>query len=78
MDSQELNRINELARKAKTTGLTEDEKAEQKALRSRFLMEFRRNLRSQMDKIELEYPDGRVVSLKEIRDEKYGKGEYES
>ncbi|MBO7364554.1 MAG: DUF896 domain-containing protein [Lachnospiraceae bacterium] len=74
----DLKRINELAKKSRETGLTEEELAEQRALRSAYIAEFRKNLRSQLDHIELEYPDGRVVSLKEIRDEKYGKGEHDA
>ena len=34
MDQKTIDRINELARKAKTTGLTEQEKEEQRKLRA--------------------------------------------
>ena len=43
MTKQELDRINELAHKKKDTGLTEEELAEQKVLREKFLAEFREN-----------------------------------
>ena len=46
-------RINELARKAKTEGLTVEEKAEQAALREEWLEKFRANLRAQLDNIEI-------------------------
>ena len=46
------NRINELARKAKTVGLTEEEKVEQNLLRQEFLIKFRANFKAQMDNIE--------------------------
>lgn len=45
-------RINELARKAKTEGLTDAEKAEQTALRLQWLEKFKANFRAQLDNIE--------------------------
>lgn len=46
-------RINELARKSKAEGLTEDEKAEQARLRQEFLVKFRANFRAQLENIEI-------------------------
>lgn len=46
-------RINELARKSKEEGLTEEEKLEQMALREKWLEKFRANLRAQLDNIEI-------------------------
>ena len=37
MTKEKINRINELARKAKQAGLTEEERAEQHALRQEYL-----------------------------------------
>ena len=45
-------RINELARKAKAEGLTEEEKAEQAVLRKEWLEKFKVNFRAQLDNIE--------------------------
>ena len=45
MDKIKVDRINELARLAKERELTEEEKAEQVALRKEYLAEFRRSLR---------------------------------
>ena len=42
-------RINELAKKAKTVGLTEAEKEEQTLLRQEFLIKFRANFKTQLD-----------------------------
>lgn len=50
---EQIDRINELARKAKTPeGLTDAEKAEQQTLRKRYIESFKANLRSQLENIE--------------------------
>ena len=67
MDEQLIKRINELAKKAKAEGLTEEEKTEQAKLRNEYLQEFRKNLRAGLENITLEYPDGRKVELKDLR-----------
>ena len=41
MTQEKINRINELAQKAKAEGLTEEEKAEQKALREEYIQDWR-------------------------------------
>lgn len=43
-----VQRINELAKKAKTVGLTEEEKKEQEQLRKEYLAAIRKNLVSQL------------------------------
>ncbi|MBR5768414.1 MAG: DUF896 domain-containing protein [Clostridia bacterium] len=63
MDSRRLERINELAVKGKTEGLTVEEKAEREALRFEYISELRENLRSQLDSTVIKYPDGRTVRL---------------
>ncbi|MDY6038122.1 MAG: DUF896 domain-containing protein [Eubacterium sp.] len=56
----EIKRINELARKAKTDeGLTEDEKKEQYELRRKYIDSFKNNLRSHLDMIK---PDAKKKS----------------
>ncbi len=45
-------RINELARKSKTEGLTEAEKEEQAILRKEWINKFKANFRAQLDNIE--------------------------
>lgn len=51
IDDQSIKRINELARKAKTTGLTPEEKIEQNKLRQLYIQGVRTSLRSQLDNI---------------------------
>jgi uncharacterized protein YnzC (UPF0291/DUF896 family) len=49
---EKLERINALARKAKTSGLTEAEVREQQALRQEYLEVFRREFRKQLESIQ--------------------------
>ncbi|HBN82991.1 MAG TPA: DUF896 family protein [Clostridiales bacterium] len=49
MEKTKLDRINELAKKAKTTGLTNEEKQEQQELRQEYIMGFRNSLTSTLD-----------------------------
>ena len=70
MEKQKIDRINELYRKSKAEGLTDAERKEQKLLRQEYLELVRRNLRSQLNNIDIEEKDGAVVNL----GEKYGSG----
>jgi uncharacterized protein YnzC (UPF0291/DUF896 family) len=49
MKQAKIDRINELARKSKGVGLTEEEKAEQKALRDEYRKSVVGNLTAQLD-----------------------------
>ena len=49
---EKIDRINELAHKAKSEGLTEEEKLEQGLLREEYIDSFRANLKAQLDRIE--------------------------
>ena len=69
MKQEQIERINELARKSKTTGLTPEEKEEQKKLRAEYIAYVRMNLRTQLDNINIQEKDGSIVNL----GEKYGK-----
>ncbi|MFC0214708.1 DUF896 domain-containing protein [Paenibacillus chartarius] len=52
MDAEQtVQRINELARKAKTVGLTDEEIDERNELRSRYIQAFKSNLRQQLESI---------------------------
>ena len=65
MEQTKLDRINELAKKAKTEELTPEEKAEQKKLREEYILEFRAGLRGILNNTYIEYPDGRRVKVEE-------------
>ena len=49
MEKSRVDRINELAHKVKTVGLTPEEEAERAVLRQEYLAAFRKNLRAQLD-----------------------------
>ncbi len=49
MRQAEIDRINELARKARETGLNEDEKNEQQRLRAEYVQSFKRSLVTQLE-----------------------------
>lgn len=59
-----IRRINELAKKSKTQGLNEAEKAEQAALRKAYIAAYRTNLEAQLDNTVLLRPDGTREKLK--------------
>lgn len=58
MNPQKIERINELARKKKSGGLTEAEQAEQAALRKEYLDGYRENLKAMLDSIVVQEKDG--------------------
>ena len=67
MEQAKIDRINELARKSKVEPLTDEEKAEQKALRDEYILEFRRSFGGILDNTVIQYPDGSRKSLKKER-----------
>lgn len=69
MDNVKIDRINALAHKAKSVGLTEEEKKEQAELRKEYLAAVRQNLKAQLDNIDVKEKDGSVTNL----GEKYGR-----
>lgn len=65
MEVEKIDRINALAHKAKSVGLTEEEKKERELLRKEYLASVRMNLRSQLDNIDVKQDDGTIVNLGE-------------
>ena len=68
MDQKTIDRINALARKSKTEGLTPAEKEEQIKLRAEYIAVIRMNMRAQLDNISIQEKDGSITNL----GEKYG------
>ena len=58
MDNKKLERINFLAKKSRTQGLTDEEKREQTELRNEYREAFRRSLSSQLENTYIVEPDG--------------------
>lgn len=65
MEVEKIDRINALAHKAKSVGLTEEEKKERDLLRKEYLASVRMNLRFQLDNIDVKQEDGSIVNLGE-------------
>ena len=53
MEREKIDRINVLAKKAKTEGLTDEEIAERDALRREYLDAIRKNFRQTLESIEI-------------------------
>ena len=68
MNDSKIARINELYKRSKAEGLTEAEREEQAILRQEFVASVRKNLKSQLDNIDIQNADGSVENL----GEKYG------
>jgi len=58
MTQEKINRINELSRKQKSVGLTEEEKQEQYVLRREYIESFKASLVSQLENTYIVEPDG--------------------
>lgn len=57
MEQSKIDRINELARKQKAEGLTEEEKTEQAALRREYIEGYKKSLMAQLDNMYIVEPD---------------------
>lgn len=68
MTQEKIQRINELYRKSQAEGLSEKEKKEQDLLRKEYIANVKKNLRNQLNNIDMVNDDGSVENL----GEKYG------
>lgn len=68
---ERIARINVLYHKSQKEGLTAEEKEEQDRLRKEYVASVRRNLKSQLDNIVIENPDGTRVNLGEKHEKKF-------
>ena len=63
MDNIKIDRINTLAHKQKSVGLTEEEKKEQAALRKEYLEAVKENLRASLNNVSIKEADGSITDL---------------
>ncbi len=64
MTQEKIDRINALARKAKTQGLTPEETAERDSLRREYIDSVKANLTAQLDNTVIQQPNGLRTPLK--------------
>ena len=62
---ERIARINELYHKSQAEGLSEEEKTEQARLRKEYVENIRANMKSQLDSIVIQHPDGSREKLKD-------------
>ncbi|MBE5978292.1 MAG: DUF896 domain-containing protein [Paenibacillaceae bacterium] len=63
MNQDKIDRINTLYHKSKATGLSEEEQAEQAALRKEYIEAIRGSLRGNLNNISIQEADGTVTDL---------------
>lgn len=63
MNQEKIDRINTLYHKSQAVGLTEEEKAEQAALRKEYIAAIRANLRGTLNSISIKEKDGTITDL---------------
>lgn len=66
---ERIARINELYHKSQNVGLTPEEKDEQQRLRREYVDSIKRNMKAQLDNIDIVEKDGSITNL----GEKYSK-----
>lgn len=71
---KQIDRINFLAKKAKSSGLTEDEKIEQKQLREAYLRDFRIGFRNQIENLRIFDKNGKEITSDKVKDIQRKKG----
>ncbi|WP_027408805.1 DUF896 domain-containing protein [Anoxybacteroides tepidamans] len=68
LSKQKIARINELAKKAKATGLTEEEQKEQQMLRKEYLQAFRQAVTDTLHSVKIVDPNGNDVTPKKLKE----------
>ncbi len=72
MTEEKIARINELYHKSKAEGLTLVEKDEQAMLRAEFIAAIKNNVKTQLDNVDVQRPDGTIENLGEAHNKKAG------
>ncbi|SFB89225.1 Uncharacterized protein YnzC, UPF0291/DUF896 family [Alkalibacterium subtropicum] len=74
LEKQKLDRINELVRKERNDGLTDEEKQEQKGLREEYIKAFRSGMRNHIEGMKIVDPDGNDVTPDKVKEIQRDKG----
>ena len=74
LDPKKIERINELARKKKTVGLTQAEQDEQLLLRQEYLEAFRGGMRNHIEGLKIVDEEGNDVTPEKLRQVQREKG----
>ncbi|MED4531287.1 DUF896 domain-containing protein [Metabacillus fastidiosus] len=69
LSAEKINRINELSRKSKADGLTEEEKIEQQNLRQEYLQSLRSSMKNTLKSVTIVDPNGNDVTPQKLKDE---------
>lgn len=67
MTEEKIARINALYHKSKTEGLSEEEKAEQKALREEYIASVRNNMKQTLESVKIQRPDGSITLVQKVK-----------
>lgn len=67
LSKEKINRINELANKSKTTGLSIEEAKEQTSLRKEYLETFRSSMRDTIEHVKIVDPEGNDVTPEKVK-----------
>ena len=68
LSKQKMSRINELAKKSKASGLSNEEAKEQSKLRKEYLETFRESMKGTIENTRVFDPEGNEVTPKKIKD----------
>jgi uncharacterized protein YnzC (UPF0291/DUF896 family) len=70
LPKEKIARINELAKKAKTSGLTAEEAREQQLLRQEYLKAFRQSITDTLHSVKIIDPNGNDVTPQKLKESK--------
>ncbi|MDS9470668.1 DUF896 domain-containing protein [Sporosarcina pasteurii] len=70
LSKEKINRINELSKKSKTSGLSMEEAKEQSKLRQEYLASFRSNMRETIENVQVIDPEGNDVTPEKVKQAK--------
>jgi len=68
--NNKIARINELSKKSKGQGLTEEEQVEQKKLRQDYIEAFRGSMKNTIENVKVIDPEGNDVTPQKLKDAK--------